>query len=54
MKKLVMNNKTITIKELHYLLKNKFSDFDISERYLDKVLDDNKIILHLCTFKTPR
>jgi len=47
MKKLVMNNKTITIKELHYLLKNKFSDFDISERHLDKVLDDNYITLKL-------
>jgi len=39
MKKLVMNDKTITIKELHYLIKNKFSDFNITERHLDKVLD---------------
>jgi transposase len=47
MKKLVKNNKTITIKELHYLIKNKFSDFNISKRHLDKVLDDNHITLKL-------
>ena len=47
MKKLVMNDKTITIKELHYLIKNKFSDFNITERHLDKVLDDNYITLKL-------
>jgi hypothetical protein len=47
MKKLVMNDKTITIKELHYLIKNKFSDFNISERHLDKILDDNYITLKL-------
>jgi len=47
MKKLVMNDKIITIKELHYLIKNKFSDFNITERHLDKVLDDNYITLKL-------
>jgi transposase len=47
MKKLVFENKTITIKELHYLIKKKFSDFNISERHLDKVLDDNYITLKL-------
>ena len=47
MRKIVFENKTITIKELHYLIKKKFSDFNISVRHLDKVLDDNYITLKL-------
>jgi transposase len=50
MKTIIKDNKTITITELNYLIKKKFNDFNISERHLDKVLDDNYITLKLKRF----
>jgi transposase len=43
----IKNNKTITIDDLLYLLKNKFPDAQLSQSHLHRIIRDNNITLKL-------
>ena len=45
------NDNTITIKQLHTLIINKFKDFEISRQYLHNVIRDNNITYKRATFE---
>lgn len=42
-KNILKNNKLITLEELNKLLKKNFNDYDITPRWLGKILKDNFI-----------
>jgi len=43
----IKKNKTITIEDLLYLLKNKFPDLQLSPSHLHRVINDNNVTLKL-------
>ena len=40
-------NKTITIKDLLYLLKNKYPDVDLNKSHINRIIKDNNITLKI-------
>jgi len=50
MKDTLKNNNDIYIKVLYELLKNKFSDLDISKQYIHDLIRDNNITIKRATF----
>lgn len=48
---IIKNDKTITMKDLLYRIKQKYPDFDISRRHLSNIIKDNNITLKLTRFR---
>jgi len=44
-------NKTITIEDLLYLLKNKYPDVDLNKSHINRIIKDNNITLKLTRFR---
>ena len=40
-------NKTITIEDLLYLLKNKYPDVDLNKSHINRIIKDNNITLKI-------
>ena len=43
----IKNNKTITIEDLQYLLKNKYPDLNLNKSHIHRIIHDNNITLKL-------